>query len=224
MNTATPIKDAKIVKLELDTPTKTLNAAREAILELRQKNDSLQAEIANLRQFREMAFEDGLSGLMNRRAFDKDLAREMSRADRHQNQSFSLVVIDLNDFKQINDERGHHAGDEVIKWVGTFLQSQVRLQDVVYRLGGDEFAILMPDTLSKGARTVMNRIMEVLHLCNMARPFPVRMSLGAATYKIDGTDAGTLLDVADKRMYQSKKLQKDALRKRQAQPMRRMVS
>ena len=224
MNTATPIKDAKIVKMDLNNPTKTLNAAREAILELRKENESLQREIADLRQFREMAYQDSLSGLMNRRAFDKDIAREMARANRQINNAFSVMLIDLNDFKAINDERGHQVGDDVIKWVATFLKTQVRLQDVVYRLGGDEFAILMPDTLDKGARAVMTRIMEVLHLCNMARPFPVRMSLGASTYKVDGNTPDKLLDVADKRMYQSKKLQKAALRRQPTPPMRRLVS
>ena len=89
MNTATPIKDAKIVKMDLNNPTKTLNAAREAILELRKENESLQRQSADLRQFREMAYQDSLSGLMNRRAFDKDIAREMARANRQINNAFS---------------------------------------------------------------------------------------------------------------------------------------
>lgn len=224
MSAAKPIRKSEINVAANANPTRTLHAAREAILQLRQENEALQAEVADLRRFRELAYRDSLSGLMNRRAFDKDVAREMARSKRHPNHAFSLVLIDLNDFKKINDERGHQAGDQTIKWVATFLLSQVRLEDTVYRLGGDEFAILMPDTLDNGARSVMARIVEVLHLSNMSRPFPVRMSLGAATFAIDGKTADALLDAADRRMYQSKKLQKDAARRRHTLPMRRWVS
>ena len=224
MSTAQKLKTSQILTGDFNNPTRTLNTARETILELRKQNEVLLAEVAHLKQFQELAYEDALSGLMNRRAFDRDVAMEIARAQRQLKHTFSLVVIDLNDFKLINDERGHHTGDETIQWVAQFLKTQVRLQDVVYRLGGDEFAILMPDTDNRGARTVMSRMFEVLALCNESRPFPIRMSMGASTFRTDATNPEKLLDVADQRMYQSKKLQKAALNRTQTVNIMKAVS
>ena len=218
MNTAKQLKDSQVIDLELSKRTHTLRSARDAILQLRKEKEMLLAEVEKLKHFQGLAHEDPLSGLLNRRAFDKDVNIEIARATRKLDYTFSILLIDLNDFKQINDQYGHAAGDKTIHWVAKFLKSQVRLQDSVYRLGGDEFAVLLPDTPSRGARMVMGRIMEVLALSNTARPFGIRMSMGAGTYKEDSLQVANLLNIADKRMYQSKKLQKAAIKKHDTQP------
>ena len=214
MNTAKQTKESHVIDVDFSKRAQTLRNARNAILQLQEEKAALLAEIENLKHFQDLAYEDALSGLMNRRAFDKDLGLELARANRKCDYSFSLMLIDLNDFKNINDKHGHKHGDATIQWVAQFLKSQVRLQDTVYRLGGDEFAILLPDTPARGARIVMGRMMEVLaRNTNGDRPFNIGMSMGASTYKTDSSKMERLLDIADKRMYQSKKLQKAAKRR-----------
>ena len=218
MNTAKQLKDSQIIDLDFSKRTHTLRSARDAILQLRKEKETLLAQVEKLKHFQELAHEDPLSGLLNRRAFDKDVGIEIARSTRKLDYTFSVLLIDLNDFKNINDIHGHNEGDKTIKWVARFLKSQVRHQDSVYRLGGDEFAVLLPDTPSRGARMVMGRIMEVLALGSTARPFSIRMSIGAGTYKEDSLQLSKLLDIADKRMYQSKKLQKAAIKRHDTQP------
>jgi diguanylate cyclase (GGDEF)-like protein len=214
MNTAKELKDNEVIDVDFSNRTNTLRSARDAILQLRKEKEILTAEVEKLKHYQDLAYEDALSGLMNRRAFDKDLSLEIARASRKTDYTFSVLLIDLNDFKNINDTHGHKKGDETIQWIAQFLKSQVRLQDTVYRIGGDEFAVILPDTPSRGARVVMSRMMEVLSLSNTARPFSVRMSVGASTYKTDSLELHGLLDIADKRMYQSKNLQKKAAMRR----------
>jgi len=216
MNTAKELKESTVIDVDFSQRTQTLKNARNAILQLRKEKEMLLAEVEKLKHYQDLAYEDTLSGLMNRRAFDKDMSLEIARASRKRDYTFSVLLIDLNDFKSINDQFGHKEGDATIQWVAHFLKSQVRLQDTVYRLGGDEFAVLLPDTPSRGARVVMSRMMEVLSLSNTARPHCVRMSIGASTYKIDSLELHGLLDIADKRMYQSKNLQKKAANQRKA--------
>jgi len=218
MNTAKQLKDSQVIDLDFSKRTHTLRSARDAILQLRKEKETLLAQVEKLKHFQNLAHEDPLSGLLNRRAFDKDIAIEVARSTRNVDYTFSILLIDLNDFKTINDTHGHSEGDKIIQWVARYLKSQVRLQDSVYRLGGDEFAVLLPDTPSRGARMVMGRIMEVLTQSNTARPFNIRMSIGAGSYKEDSLQVNQLLDIADKRMYQSKKLQKAAIKRHDTKP------
>ena len=95
---------------------------------------------------------DPLTGIGNRRAYDERLASALAHAERHR-EALSLVLIDLDGFKQLNDTQGHPAGDAELRSVARLLASRARLQDSVFRLGGDEFAVLLPGTGSEGAVT-----------------------------------------------------------------------
>ena len=170
---------------------------------LARENAKLRAEVERLRA---LALTDGLTGLPNRRHLDDQLANEVLRAARFQ-QPLSVLVIDVDDFKRVNDTWGHKKGDEVLAWVGDFLRSQLRACDVACRTGGDEFVVLLPGTGRDGAESLANRIRETL--ATMRREtglgnHPVKMSIGHASLGPGTGDAQSLLAAADRAMYQVK--------------------
>lgn len=110
---------------------------------------------------RDAARTDLLTGLANRRALNEALAGEVQRARRYST-TFAVAYLDLDGFKQINDTLGHEAGDRVLGTVGATLAREVRDADLAARVGGDEFVVLMPETDLTGARTLMERVVEVL--------------------------------------------------------------
>ena len=122
MNTAKELKANKVIDVDFSHRTHTLRSARDAILQLRKEKEMLTAEVEKLKHYQELAYEDTLSELMNRRAFDKDLSLEIARANRKTDYTFSVLLIDLNDFKNINDTHGHKKGDETLQWIAQFLK------------------------------------------------------------------------------------------------------
>jgi len=170
---------------------------------LARENASLRAEVERLRS---LALTDGLTGLPNRRYLDERLEGEVVRAGRY-HQPLSVLVIDVDDFKAVNDTWGHEKGDEVLVWVAGFLRSQLRSCDVACRTGGDEFVALLPGTGREGAEILAARIRDTL--ANMRRgtghgDHPVKMSIGLASLGPGTGDAATLLAAADRAMYQLK--------------------
>jgi diguanylate cyclase (GGDEF)-like protein len=112
---------------------------------------ALAAELA------EQAVRDSLTGLYNRRFFDEALAQNIEAARRY-GRELSLVLFDLNNFKQINDTCGHQAGDEVLKIFSRRLQETARKADIVCRIGGDEFAVILPETELSNVPNFLNRL------------------------------------------------------------------
>ena len=127
----------------------------------------------------ELATTDELTGVKNRRRFREDLELLFAQADR-QASPLSLIMLDIDHFKQYNDAFGHPAGDEVLRRVGTTLQSAVRAHDVVARYGGEEFVVLLPATEANEALEVAERLRSAI----ADQPWPLRKvtaSLGVAT-------------------------------------------
>ncbi len=153
------------------------------------------------------AMSDPLTNLPNRTGFLENLRKELSRAQRHP-RPCAVTMIDLDGFKSYNDKHGHLAGDELLSAIGSILRAGRRASDVAARYGGDEFALLLPETESAGARVVGERLCQTVAHFPFARTGPKSMavSVGISVYPADGSDPVTLLEKADQRLYQAKKL------------------
>ncbi|MDH5393467.1 MAG: GGDEF domain-containing protein [Gammaproteobacteria bacterium] len=155
---------------------------------------------------------DALTGLNNRAAFDRDIAREMSLADRHE-RSLSLMLLDIDFFKQVNDQYGHAAGDEVLRVVANTLQEVTRSSDVLFRYGGEEFAVLL-DVDSLTAMDVAERIR--LSLKNQLISFDgqqikITVSIGMANY-LHQEGRESLFERTDKALYMAKDMGRDQIK------------
>jgi diguanylate cyclase (GGDEF)-like protein len=151
------------------------------------------------------AFHDGLTGLPNRLMFFEFLNKLVQNYRRNKRE-FTILFIDLNGFKEINDNYGHHVGDEILKHTATQLSSILRETDTVARLGGDEFAVLLPETSPSQAQRVIKSIVETIKqpLIHNGQSLSVSASIGMAACPQDATSADELLNAADKRMYDVK--------------------
>ncbi len=152
---------------------------------------------------------DPLTGLLNRRGFEKAGRVEIERARRH-HRPIALAFLDIDDFKRINDQKGHAAGDRVLQLVGTTLLSG-RKFDLVARVGGDEFVILMPETTERGAQIAVDRIRRSFHAG--ARSLGVRTSFttGVAAFSRAPRHVAALLAEADRLLFEGKLTRKGSV-------------
>jgi diguanylate cyclase (GGDEF)-like protein len=148
-----------------------------------------------------LARRDALTGLGNRRMLDETLTRELARHERRSH-TCSIVTLDLDGFKALNDRDGHAAGDALLAAVGVALQELLRAQDTAVRQGGDEFLVLLPQTDARGAERVALVIRE--RIITLGRPHGVGASMGTATFPDDGREPDHLLDAADARLRTAK--------------------
>jgi diguanylate cyclase (GGDEF)-like protein len=186
----------------------------ERVLHLEEQNGRLRRSVARLRVYRNMAYRDPLTGLWNRRYFEERLKEELSRAERAGiNRCFTVVIVDLNGFKEINDQYGHLVGDELLKWVGNFLMTHLRAHDVACRTGGDEFMLLLPDLSATDAVHVIARLRAQFCQANLDRVIPVGLSIGSASWPEVSKSCDTLLARADADMYKDKRTQKTCQRR-----------
>jgi diguanylate cyclase (GGDEF)-like protein len=149
---------------------------------------------------------DALTGLPNRRVLETYVATELSRTERIEGE-LALIVLDVDEFKSINDTHGHHAGDRALKQVANALSSRVRPYDVCARFAGDEFVIVLTECGPEQAEARRLEFQEaVANIAADERAPLARLSVsaGAACYPVDGTDYDSLLAVADRRMYSDK--------------------
>ena len=146
---------------------------------------------------------DALTGLYNRRYFEDFLKKEALRANR-QNQKFSIIGLDLDFLKQINDQYGHNYGDIAIKAIANVLKSNARSIDVAARIGGEEFNVLLPGIDSEGALIAAERIRKAIEAQELPVIGKITASFGVATYLEQTDDIDELLELADHAMYQSK--------------------
>jgi diguanylate cyclase (GGDEF)-like protein len=146
---------------------------------------------------------DGLTGLLTRRVGEELLDHQFAYAKR-QDLPFTLLFVDLDHFKQVNDRFGHKAGDDVLSAVGGILSGMCRRQDVVIRWGGEEFVIGLPGTDAAGAELIVKRLAEG-GLGRRPDKMPVTASIGVAERQFDSIERlSALIALADSRMYQAK--------------------
>lgn len=149
---------------------------------------------------------DTLTGLLNRRAMDEELVAEVQRS-RRLGESFSLLMLDADHFKQINDTRGHAAGDRALQHLATLLAAQMRDIDRLGRWGGEEFVVMLPGTAAADARNIAERLrerVEALPTRWKERPMPLTISIGIAQWQHGGDDLESLLGRADAALYKAK--------------------
>jgi diguanylate cyclase (GGDEF)-like protein len=174
------------------------------------ENARLHAEVTKL------ALTDGLTDLSNRRALDNTLKNELDRAERY-NYPLSLIIIDMDSFKEFNDRWGHPAGDQRLKEIAILLKSGLRSPDFVARYGGEEFALVLPFTSKSNALIIAERL---LNAAEASAPDKTdhgvaisgyTFSMGIAAFPEDGRTAIELLRAADLAELNAKKLGKNRI-------------
>ncbi|MDE2428668.1 MAG: diguanylate cyclase [Burkholderiales bacterium] len=166
---------------------------------------SLATRAERYRSLRALIMRDGLTGLYNHTAIKEQLASEILQAGRN-GSPLALAMIDLDNFKQINDSYGHPAGDQVLRTLARLLRQRLRRSDIVGRYGGEEFAVIFPDTTATIARRVLDQVriaFAKIQQHSEELSFSVTFSGGVADLELT-TDADELFDVADAAMYVSK--------------------
>ncbi|HZT94083.1 MAG TPA: sensor domain-containing diguanylate cyclase [Gaiellaceae bacterium] len=168
--------------------------------------------IENARRFREarqLADLDSLTGLHNRRYFHETLAREVDRAQRYQRR-LSLVIVDVDGFKEINDRIGHLAGDAVLAEIAERIRQVVRSADIPCRVGGDEFAVIVPEVEVGQARQLVGRIQRAVSAQPIARAGRVRVSAGVSDLQPNDSPT-SLFERGDESLYAAKHASKGGL-------------
>jgi diguanylate cyclase (GGDEF)-like protein len=155
-----------------------------------------------LAKVQQMAVTDGLTELANRRAFDRSLDRELNRAARTDGR-LSVVLLDIDHFKLLNDNHGHVVGDAVLRQIARALELCGREYDTIARYGGEEFAAVLPGCSSGLALQVAERLRQAVE--EAPTDVKVTASAGVATYPYDGIDVAGLLSAADRALYASKR-------------------
>jgi diguanylate cyclase (GGDEF)-like protein/PAS domain S-box-containing protein len=162
-------------------------------------------------ELQRLATTDALTGLLNRRAFLQEVEQELQRFRRH-GRAGTLLMLDLDHFKRVNDRYGHPVGDTVLVQVSAVLRERLRLTDRIGRLGGEEFAVLLPETEPQGAlplAQVLREAVAALRIATPMGPLGVTVSIGLAVFLPGEPDAAPLLNRADKALYQAKEQGRD---------------
>ncbi len=165
---------------------------------------SLQKSQAKLE---DLAMRDGLTGLLNRREFQRLLAQELDRAQRSDS-SMSMILLDIDHFKRVNDTYGHQVGDEVLRSVSSVLTGQIRTMDHVARYGGEEFVVVTPNdgpTALGIAERIRRAVENTPHVDSDQTPFRVTVSLGIASFPECALELDALVGRADEALYRAKR-------------------
>jgi two-component system cell cycle response regulator len=209
--------DAALRALRLgahDFLTKPLPAGEAVALTLEKALEKKRLRDANERLLRELealSRTDALTGALNRRMFDETLRRELARAERHA-LPVSLLLLDLDHFKRVNDTHGHPAGDEVLRVFARALTEEVRESDAVFRYGGEEFAVVLTHTGLADAVKVAERLIartRSLSVPVAGATLRFTASVGVAGATGGSLDPAALVEAADRALYEAKRLGRD---------------
>ncbi len=153
-------------------------------------------------QLQQLALQDSLTGIGNRASYNDGIGRALLQAKRHQ-QPFALLVLDLDNFKQVNDQYGHQIGDDLLIQFVALTNDCLRGTDQFFRFGGDEFAIILEHDNHNSASVVTKRLLDTLTASPVVKKYDVSVSIGCSYYK-DGDTEASLFARADKALYQAK--------------------
>src|SRR5512140_3994494 len=200
-------KSGKLVDVEFVSNVYLVDGEKVIQCNIRDITDRKQAQDALLKSqalLREQSVRDHLTGLFNRRYMEETLERELLRATR-KGLSLGIIMLDVDDFKQFNDTRGHAAGDVILHELGNLLIKHVRGEDIACRYGGDEFIIILPDASQEITRERAERLCE--HARHLNIQFDgqtlesITLSLGVAVSPMDGSTSGSILRAVDTALY-----------------------
>jgi diguanylate cyclase (GGDEF)-like protein len=178
-------------------------------MELRRVREELISKTIQTELVRQQSFTDPLTEILNRHSLDDMTGRYISQA-RRSSKPLSMLLIDVDHFKEVNTRFGHLTGDVVLADTAALLKGSVRGSDAVFRYGGDEFLVILADTSALGAKTVVERIHSSIADWNRGghlKDYTLRLSVGVAEWS-DGQTLDELLDSADRQMYAAKARQK----------------
>ncbi|PKY11272.1 hypothetical protein B1757_05665 [Acidithiobacillus marinus] len=183
---------------------------RNALLQAKNRLHSAQEKIRKLEDelesISQLVHVDPLTGLLNRRGLKAAFARESARAQR-QNQPLAVAIVDLDHFKQVNDQYGHDLGDRVLQGMARILQNTLRANDVITRYGGEEFVLLMPETSAEEAKRILERLQLLLGqqlFETRDKPLQVSFSAGVTCWQKNSSQEQMIAE-ADQAMYRAKK-------------------
>jgi diguanylate cyclase (GGDEF)-like protein len=205
--TVKALDDVKVLMLDKDDFTHIVMDSPEVALQVMA---SLSVRIRNsdeqISGLAERSLRDGLTGLLNRRSFHDRLAEECDRGRRY-GDAFSLIIIDIDHFKKINDTFGHDVGDLVLSWVGRLLLEHTRGADIPFRIGGEEFAVICPETGVTEAAAAARRLVEVVGEAKPPTSFPmnITVSAGFAVCPVHGKRGDQVFQAADQALLKAKK-------------------
>lgn len=183
--------------------------SKDEISQLKLKFNTMAAALEeNQRSLRELSARDQLTGLYNHREFYRLLGEELARSLRYGHQ-ISLLMLDIDYFKRVNDTFGHLAGDQVLRSLPELIRGQLRINDIPCRYGGEEFGVILPETAGEQAADVAERIRSVVAAAPIALPdggsLRVTVSLGIATFPQNAENEESLVSAADLALYQAKR-------------------
>lgn len=162
-------------------------------------------------QVEERSRVDELTGLLNRRSMDEAIAAEVERHERYGG-TFSVIAVDLDSLKQFNDSYGHPAGDNLLRQIAALMKGAIRSTDRAFRYGGDEFLILLPQTSTRSAHQVADRVRRVISTHQDSGQIAVTASLGLASWPEDGAGGAEVIAAADAAQYQAKRAGGNSIR------------
>ena len=167
-------------------------------------------EVKEKELYKQLAIIDGLTEVYNRHYFNQMIPRELERAKRHKNH-FSFLMLDIDNFKNFNDDQGHLAGDWALKKTSQVIVGSARITDIVFRYGGEEFAVALPETDKSGAiilaERIKNTMSETRFLDSRIMPTQhITISIGVCTFPVDARNFREVIENADKNLYSAKRL------------------